>query len=154
MDNALAAIGLLATAKKGRAPARAETLIDMDMDEIPELAPGAASYEYESRRALRAQQKVKNAQNDKQRCRIYCEDATKIYAMLYKSVEVAYKTLAAEMRRRCNMATQEEREARAGHSWEGYWDGHMAYRLVSRGLFDCERSEADKALYLAARVKG
>jgi len=35
VDNALAAKRLLATAKKGSAPARAETLIDMDMDEIP-----------------------------------------------------------------------------------------------------------------------
>jgi len=55
--------------------------------------------------------------------------------MLYKSVEDANKTLAAELRCRCDMATQEEREARAGHSWEGCWDGHMAYRLVSRELF-------------------
>jgi len=31
-----------------------------------------AGYGYESRRALRAQQRVKNAQNDKQRCRIWC----------------------------------------------------------------------------------
>jgi len=35
VDNVLAAIGLLAAAKKGSAPARAEMLIDMDMDEIP-----------------------------------------------------------------------------------------------------------------------
>jgi len=150
VDNLLAARGLLALAlvKKGGAPARAESLIDMDMDEIPELSPGTASYE--SRRALRAQHKVKNAQNDKQRCRFYCEDATKIYAMLYKCAEVANKTLAAQMCRRCNMATQEEREPIPGHSFEGYWDGNMAYRLLCRELFECTRSEADKALYLAA----
>ena len=38
MDNALAAKGLLATAKTGTMPARAETLINIDMDKIPELA--------------------------------------------------------------------------------------------------------------------
>jgi len=86
MDNLLAEKGLLALAKTDAAPARVESLIDMDMDEIPELSPGTAGYE--SRRALRAQYEVKNAQNDKQRCRFCCEDATKIYTMLYKCAEV------------------------------------------------------------------
>ena len=148
VDNLLAEKGLLALAKMGAAPARVESLIDMDMDEIPELSPGTASYE--SRRALRAQHKVKNSQNDKQRCRFYCQDATKIYTMLYKCAEVANKNLAAQMRRRCNMATQEEREPIPGHSFEGYWDGRMSYRLLWRELFACAQSEADKALYLAA----
>ena len=148
VDNLLAEKGLLALAKTGAAPARVESLIDMDMDEIPELSPGNASYE--SRRALRAQHKVKNAQNDKQRCRFFCEDATKIYTMLYKCAEVANKTLAAGMLRRCNMATQEEWERIPGHSLEGYWDGRMAYQLLWNELFACTRSEADKALYLAA----
>jgi len=130
VDNLLAEKGLLALAKTGAAPARVESLIDMDMDEIPELSPDTASYE--SRRALRAQHKVKNAQNNKQRCRFYCEDATKIYTMLHKCAEVANKTLAAQMLRRCNMATQEEREQIPGHSFEGYWDGRMAYRLLWR----------------------
>jgi len=148
MDNLLAENGLLALAKTGAAPARVESLIDMDMDEIPELSPGAAGYE--SRRALRAQYKMKNAQNDKQRVRFCCEDATKIYTMLYKCAEVANKTLAAGMLCRCNMATQEEREPIPGHSFEGHWDGRMAYRLLYNKLFACARSEADKALYLAA----
>ena len=145
VDNLLAEKGLLALAKTGGAPARVESLIDMDMDEIPELSPGTASYK--SRRALRAQHKVKNAQNDKQRCRFYCEDATNIHAMLYKCAEVANKTLSAQMRRRCDMATQEDREQIPGHSFEGYWDGRMAYRLLWNELFACMRSEADKALY-------
>jgi len=60
VDNLLAARGLLALAKKGGAPARAESLIDMDMDEIPELSPGTASYE--SRRATRAAQGEERAE--------------------------------------------------------------------------------------------
>ena len=59
VDNLLAEKGLLALAKTGAAPARVESLIDMDMDEIPELSPGTAGYE--SRRGLRAQYKMKNA---------------------------------------------------------------------------------------------
>jgi len=54
------------------------------------------------------------------------------------------------MLRRCNMATQEEREPIPGHSFEGYWDGRMAYCLLYNELFACARNEADKALYLAA----
>jgi len=57
VDNALAARRLLATAKTGNMPARAETLIDMDMDEIPELAPGAALATATSRGARYARSK-------------------------------------------------------------------------------------------------
>jgi len=88
--------------------------------------------------------------NDKQRVQFYCEDATKIYMMLYKCAEVANRTLAAGMLRRCNMATQEKREPIPGYSFEGYWDGHMAYQLLYNELFACARTEADKTLYLAA----
>ena len=119
VDNALAAKGLLATAKTGTVPTKAETLINIDMDEIPELAVRGLT-------------------------RIWCEDATEIYTMLYQSVEDANKTLAAELRRHCDMATQSTCTALAGHCWEGYWDGHKAYRLLSRHLFNCERTEADK----------
>jgi len=70
--------------------------------------------------------------------------------MLYQSVEDANKTLAAELRRRCDMATQSTCTALAGHCWEGYWDGHKAYRLLSRHLFG---GTAKKALYLAALLE-
>jgi len=83
----LTARGLLATALTGRVSPRARMFADMQMKLIPLLESGESGYEstragarYERRNGSR------NKMNKMQRHRIWLDDLTKIFALLYACV--------------------------------------------------------------------
>jgi len=135
VENELTARGLLATVLMGRVSLRARMIADMQMKTIPMLKPGESGYE--SRVALRAGYALKNKTNKMARIRIWLDDLTKIFALLYACVAKCNMTLAEEIRKLCNMS---ERDV----DWVGSMDGAQAYTIVRNYLFVCERSEADK----------
>jgi len=143
VENELTARGLLATVLTGRVSPRACMIADMQIKTIPMLKPGESGYE--SRVALRAGYalKNKNKMNKMARTRIWLDDLTKIFALLYACVAKHTMTLAEEMRKLCNMS---ERDV----DWVGSMDGAQAYTIVRNYLFICERSEADKLYYKTA----
>ena len=125
---------------------RGQMINDMPMELIPSLALGEAGYE--SRVALRAQHIIKNQSNKMQRCRIWLDDLTKIYSLLYACVVEANMTLAGELLDNCDMS--ERPPIAGGQCLVGSMDGHQAYQIVLNSLFECERTEADKLYYKTA----
>jgi hypothetical protein len=119
VDNLMAGQGLLATAKTGTVSSRGQMINDMPMHMIPSLEIGEAGYE--SRVALRAQHIIKNQANKMQRCRIWLDDLTKIYSLLYACVVEVNMTLAGELLSNCDMS---ERPPIVGASaWSAAWTG-------------------------------
>jgi len=118
VENELTARGLLATALTGRVSPRAHMIADTQMRTIPMLKPGESGYE--SRVALRAGYALKNKTNKMQRHRIWLDDLTKIYALLYACVAKYNMTLAEYMREMCDMLKRTPDE---GHCWIGSMDG-------------------------------
>jgi len=98
------------------------------------LKPGESGYE--SRVALRAEYALKNKMNKMQRHRIWLNDLTKIFALLYACVAKYNMALAEDMREMCDMSKCTPDE---GHCWIGSMDGAQAYTIVRNHLF------ADKA---------
>jgi len=98
----LTARGLLATALTGRVSPRARMIADMQMKLISLLKPGESGYE--SRVAPQAGYTLKNKANKMQRHRIWLDDLTNIFTLLYSSVAKHNMTLAEDMRKMCDMS--------------------------------------------------
>ena len=141
-ENELTARGLLATALMGRVSPRARMIADMQMRTIPMLKPG--EFGYESRVALRAHHTLKNRTNKMARTRIWLDDLTKIFALLYACVAKYNMTLAEDMREMCDMSKRTPDE---GHCLIGSMDGAQAYTIVRNHLF---APDGDKAYDPAA----
>ena len=96
---ALAHAGLLKAAM-GMEPDEASKIVDIDLDELPELPadhPG-----YERRLETRLRMRTQNKSNRRQRYAIIMRQRTSVYSMMYSSAEPKAPIFARELREACD----------------------------------------------------
>ena len=137
----LAHLHLLVVAQGG-VPPSVDCIIDVDLDDIPELPQ--SHRDYHRRMELRIKVRRDNEQNAAKRYGLIMDAWTEVYTILKTSTEVSAPVLSRELKECCDLS---QTRKLAG----GYYDGPRAWRLILERLEGGgKRTHADKEFYRQA----
>ena len=136
----LASRSLLAVAQ-GDYPPSVKSIVDVDLDSLPELPVGHR--DYTRRQETRIKIQTQNAANAEKRYDLLMTAWTEVYTLLKESTETTAPVLSRQLRMSCDLLANRNITG-------GYFDGPQAWRIVLHKLDNAHRSETDKDFYRSA----
>ena len=131
----------LLTVAEGNEPPEVKCIVDVDLDELPELP--VTHKEHHRRQEARMKVIAQNEANERKRESIIYDKWTELYTVLKTCTEVTAPVTSRQLVEACDM--------KALHGIEGgYFDGPRAWRILQHKLFKGHRSEVDKDYYRTA----
>ena len=136
----LASRSLLAVAQ-GDYPPSVKSIVDVDLDSLPELP--VDHRDYTRRQETRIKIQTQNAANAEKRYDLLMTAWTEVYTLLKESTETTAPVLSRQLRMSCDLLANRNITG-------GYFDGPQAWRIVLHKLDNAHRSETDKDFYRSA----